>query len=248
MNRIARLLGAAALGLPLAALAGPADYVYTPTVEYGEREIDLKAGTRKFTDDAVRESATSLGLGLGATEWWFTEAYLKYAKATGGRTRYDAFEWENKFQLTEPNQYFVTVGLITEVEIPRERKEEGYEFKIGPLFEGDAGPVRWNANLLFERSFRGSHEEPHKTGMGYQLQARLPVRQGLEAGLQAFGEMGEWNHWEAGSHQHHVLGPAVFGKVKLGGREAIRYNAAALFGATKVSADNGVRLQVEYEF
>ena len=28
------------------AFAGPADYVYTPTVEYGEREIDFKFGSQ----------------------------------------------------------------------------------------------------------------------------------------------------------------------------------------------------------
>ena len=111
MSRISRLLGAVALGLPFIAAAGPADYIYSPTVEYGEREIDLKAGTAKYGD--FRESAASLGFGYGATTWWFTEAYVKYEKETGGKTRYDAFEWENKFQLTEPNEYWATLGLIT---------------------------------------------------------------------------------------------------------------------------------------
>ena len=36
---------AAALLLPRMAAAGPADYVHTPTVEYGEREIDFKIGS-----------------------------------------------------------------------------------------------------------------------------------------------------------------------------------------------------------
>lgn len=30
------------------ALAGPADYVYTPTVEYGEQEIDVKYGAAEI--------------------------------------------------------------------------------------------------------------------------------------------------------------------------------------------------------
>ena len=247
MLRLARLLGAVALGLPIVALAGPSDYVYEPAVEYGEREIDFKAGTAKLRGDEGRESAASLGFGYGATPWWFTEAYLKYHHEPGSRSQYDAFEWENKFQLTEHNQYFVDVGLITEFEIPRH--EEGYELKVGPLFQGDAGPIRWNANLLFERVFRGSPDEAHPTEIGYQLQAKYSFSRAFEAGVQAFGEMGEWNHWEASREQSHRVGPAVFGKVRLGeGREAIRYNAAWLHGVTDGSPKDTVRLQVEYEF
>ena len=58
------------------ALAGPADYVYTPNVEYGEREIDFKIGTAKSSGQD-RDSAASLGFGYGVTERWFTEFYAK---------------------------------------------------------------------------------------------------------------------------------------------------------------------------
>jgi len=250
MRNFSRLVAAAALGLPAISLAGPADYVYYPSVEYGEREIDFKMGTAKAKDSegGERESAASLGLGYGVTPWWFTEAYLKYEKNPGERTRYDAFEWENKFQITEPNQYFVDMGLITEIEIPRARREEGYEFKIGPLFQFDTGAIRWNANLLFERVFRSHEEGSHPTEMGYQLQARYTLNPAMEVGVQAFGEMGKWNNWESRDDQNHRIGPAIFGKVKLEGREAIRYNAALLFGETKASPHQTFRLQAEYEF
>ena len=246
MKKTVRLLAAAALGLPFAALAGPSDYVYTPAVEYGEREIDFKMGTWKPRDEP-RESAASLGFGYGATPWWFTEVYVKYEKESGRRTRYDAFEWENRFQLTEPNQYAVDLGLVTEIEVPRER-EEGYELKVGALLQGDAGPIRWNANLLFERVVRARDGERHPTEIGYQLQAKYALGERLEVGAQAFGEMGEWNHWEPAREQSHRVGPAVFGKVKLGGREAIKYNAAWLIAASHGAPRDGLRVQVEYEF
>ena len=50
------------------ALAGPADYVYTPTVEFGEREIDFKMGSASYADGTHRTD-TSLGYGYGATEY-----------------------------------------------------------------------------------------------------------------------------------------------------------------------------------
>ena len=246
MKSIVRLLAAAALGLPAVSFAGPGDYVITPNVEYGEREIDMKYGTEKFKDDNVRESAGSIGFGYGLKPWWFTEAYLKYEKEGSDKTRYDAFEWENKFQLTEHNQYPVDLGFVVEVEIPRERHEEGYELKFGPLFQADTGPLRWNANLLFERHYRG--EEHSDMEMGYQLQSRYDFSGDFGAGVQAFGEMGKWNHWAPKSEQEHLVGPAIFGRVKLGGRDQIRYNAAYLFKASDGAPDNRFRLQVEYEF
>jgi len=89
MFRPIRLLMISSAWLPFCAFAGPADYVYYPSVEYGEREIDFKAGSSKLADDAGRFSAASLGFGLGATPYWFTEVYLKYQKEPGERNRSD---------------------------------------------------------------------------------------------------------------------------------------------------------------
>jgi len=153
MQKQFRLLAAVTLGLPAFALAGPSDYVRVPAVEYGEREIDIKYGTEKMKDSegGERESAGSLGFGYGATPWWFTEAYVKYEKEGSSKTKYDAFEWENKFQLTETNKYFADVGFFVELEVPKERHEEGYEIAFGPLFQFDTGPLRWNLNPVFEK-------------------------------------------------------------------------------------------------
>ena len=248
MRSIVRLATAAALGLPFACIAGPSDYVHVPSVEYGEREIDFKAGTWKLKDEPVRESAASLGFGYGVTQWWFTEAYLKYESSTGRGAHYDAFEWENLFQLTEHNQYPVDIGLFTEIEIPRERREEGYEVAVGLLVQGDAGPVRWNANVILEKVVRGNADVDHRTQLGYQLQARYPIRENFDIGAQAFGELGPLGNLSPSSEQVHRVGPAIFGKVKLGGREAIKYNAAWLFSASSAAPKNGLRVQAEYEF
>jgi hypothetical protein len=119
---------------------------------------------------------------------------------------------------------------------------------MGPLLQWETDAIQWNANLLFERVFRGHADEPRVTEVGYQFQARYGWRPELDFGVQAFGEMGKWNHWEPSSEQKHTIGPAIFGKVKLAGREAIKYDAAWLLGASKAAPDNAVRVRVEYEF
>lgn len=244
MHHYAPLLVAGALLTPLSSLAGPADYVYTPSVEYGEREIDFKLGSAS-KDGVPRESAASIGYGIGATEWWFTEVYLKYKRADNTHTKYDAIEWENKFQLTESGKFPVDIGFLVEIERPRDHAE-GWELKWGPLFQTDFGKVQLNGNLIFERKYRA--EELTHTGFLYQWQAKYRWLPQLEFGAQGFGALGRWDHWDNSPQQSHRAGPAVFGKLPLGTKQAIKYNAAWLIGTSKAAPDHTLRMQIEYEF
>lgn len=224
-----------------AALAGPADYMYLPAVEYGEKEIDFKFGTQKLPS-GERNHVASLGLGYGVTEYWFTEVYFK--RELEGSSGLSLAEWENKFQLTETGEYPVDLGLVVELEAPI-NKSEAYELKLAPLMQTEFGKVQLNGNLTFERKFgHGSHV----TEMGYQWQAKYRWQQVFEFGLQGFGGMGKWNDWEDYDKQEHRLGPAIFGKFDLGTKQAIKYNAALLFGVSDAAADHTFRMQVEYEF
>ena len=244
MKSYAPLLVAGALFSPLHALAEPADYVYTPAVEYGEKEIDFKAGSARKGDDP-RESAASIGYGYGAREWWFTEFYLKYKRENNQGTQADAVEWENKFQLTETGKYPVDVGFIVEIERPRDHAE-GWEVRSGPLFQTDFGKIQLNANALFKRNYQA--EGLSETQFLYQWQAKYRWRPQFEFGLQGFDEVGKWDQWATEGERSHRAGPAVFGMLPLGGRQKIRYNAAWLLGASPTAPDHTFRMQVEYEY
>lgn len=224
------------------AYAGPADYVYTPMVERGETELDFKFGTQ---DSDPRKTVGTLGLGYGVNDWWFTEAYLKYTKEGSDGLKYDAFEWENKFQLTETGKYPADVGFIAEVEIPHDR-DEGIELKVGPLFQTETGQWQFNANILFEKKFDAAVSS--STEIGYQWQVKYRWQPTFEYGLQGFGEMGKWNDWKASEDQSHKIGPAMFGKAHISEHTAIKYNAAWLFGISDSAPDNTFRMQIELEF
>ncbi|MDB5947349.1 MAG: hypothetical protein JWQ33_2375 [Ramlibacter sp.] len=236
---------AACITFATAAHASPADYVYSPTVEQGEKEIDFKFGSAKARD-GTRESATSIGFGYGVNAWWFTEAYAKANRASPGQWRFDAVEWENKFQLTETGKYPVDLGLIVEMERPQDRSE-GWELRFGPLFQAELTPsVVGNVNLLFGRQYRS--ETPSPMSMEYQWQLRYRWKPEFEVGAQGFGALGPWRDWSPSSEQEHKAGPAIFGKFKLAGRQAIRYNAAWLIGTNSNTPRNTLRLQTEFEF
>lgn len=239
----------AALALSILALlrpaaAGPSDYVATPIVEEGEREIDFKAGTRKLRDGS-RESAWSLGVGYGVNSWWFTELYAKWHHEPGARSGFDAWEWENKFQLTETGKYPVDLGLLLEIERPKDRNE-GYEYVWGPLLQTEFGLWQANLNLLIEKHIRTA--QPSKAELGYQWQAKYRWTPALEAGVQGFGSVGTWNDWAPMREQVHVAGPALFGRIKAGERQTVKYNAGLLFGMGHGAPRHTLRLQAEYEF
>ena len=239
----------AALALFLAAYAAPAAAdpaadVIGPIVEEGEREIDLKAGTRKLRDGS-RESAWSIAFGYGATSWWFTELYAKWHHEPGEKSVFDAWEWENRFQLTETGRYPVDVGLLIEIERPKDRSE-GYEYRWGPLLQSEFGRWQGNLNLLLEKHIRSA--EAAKAELGYEWQLKYRWQPALEAGLQGFGTLGPWNDWLPSSAQSHIVGPALFGRVKAGDHQTIKYNAALLFGLNDTSPKHTLRVQAEYEF
>ena len=230
---------------PVPVLAGTSDYVYTPIVEEGEREIDFKAGSARMKD-GTRESKNSIGFGWGVTNRWFTELYAIWHKEPGIPYSFDAWEWENKVQLTETGKYPVDVGFILEIERPRDRSE-GYEYRWGPLLQADiSSDVQANLNLLVEKHIRTA--TPARAELGYQWQVVYRWRPQLEWGAQGFGTVGPWDHWAASADQSHVAGPALFGKVRVGQKQVIKYNAGLLFGLNEGAPRNTLRLQAEYEF
>ncbi len=237
-------LAAALLLAPLSAVAGPADYVHTPNVDYGEREIDFNLGSSRKGADPSQAAAT-IGVGYGVSEWWFTEVNLKYKRENNDPAKFDAVEWENKFQLTETGKYPVDVGFLIEVERPRIHAE-GWEVTWGPLFQTDFGRLQLNANLLFQRSHRA--ETPGDTNLLYQWQAKYRWLPQFEFGFQGFAEMGPWNHWAPANERAHSAGPAVFGKLPVTEHQSIKYNAAWLLATSSAARDHTVRLQLEYEF
>ena len=122
-------------------------------MKYAEKEIEFRAGTAE--DGAGnRESATSLGLGWGATPHWWTELYGKWRRLPDRSTQFNAYEWENNFQLPETGRNAIDFGLITEIETTGQPTDPN-EFKIGPLFQTESGRMRYNCNILLERTFGG---------------------------------------------------------------------------------------------
>lgn len=243
LNGVARqLLKAALLVVLPGAYAGPADYVDTPGIVRGEREFGVKYGA---ASNAMQ--ATGVGMGYGVTDYWFTELNLKRERI--GNSAATLLEWENKFLFTEMGEYPLDMGLLVETEAPLSGRAP-WELRLGPMLQMEKGKFQWNGNVLFERAFGMADENgvPFSTNLAYQWQMKYRWQETLEFGLQGMGELGKWDNWSAHAAQNHRVGPAVFGKFSLGNRQAIKYNAAWLTGASAAAPNHTFRMQVEYEF
>ncbi len=229
------------------ARANPADYIFMPLVEQGEREVDFKYGASSTSPNNPGAEGASIGLGYGAGEHWFTEVYVK--RERNGNQKVNLSEWENKFQLTEAGEYFVDVGYIVELEAPLSTNA-GWEINTGPLFQKDFSKIQLNLNLLFQHAYRQPDDfaSPNVTNLGYQWQTKYRWMPTLEYGLQGIGGMGKWDNWSTQSSQSHMAGPAVMGRALLGGRNVVQYNAGWLLGLSRTAPHNTFRVQAEYEF
>ncbi|HEX7776488.1 MAG TPA: FTR1 family protein, partial [Parvibaculum sp.] len=145
--------------------------VYSPYVEQGEAEVEYQ-GYRTFDSDSSKdnEQKHSVSLGYGVTSFWATEFYGVWKQDAGGDMKFDATEWENRFQLTDQGEYWADLGLLVEYEHVRDRQNDADEFALGPLIAKDIGQTTTTANLIFERQL-GAHGDSG-VGFTYRLQER----------------------------------------------------------------------------
>lgn len=221
-----------------------ASTVQTLEFKQGERELDVKIGTLKQRRED-RASEAAIGISYAATSYWYTKLSVEYGREEGNGTQFDALEWQNRFRLTDPGRFPLDIGWLAELEWAKDRRD-GYQVRFGPLFQKEIGAVQLNLNLFFARRFQDEANRP--TDLVYQWQAKYDWKDNLQFGLQGFGELGEWDDWAPRSEQSHRMGPALFGKIDLGDRQALEYNAALLADLSASTRSNGFRMQVKYGF
>jgi hypothetical protein len=62
------------------------------------------------------------------------------------------------------------------------------------------------------------------------------------------GCVAAWNDWAPPKEQSHIAGLALFGRLKAGERQAIKYNAALLLGLNSTSSKHTLRVLADYVF
>ena len=225
------------------ALADPGYYVVTAYDNEGQRTLDL----RYWTVKTPGEPATlwpEVGFGYGVTSRWYTELFASFIGTMDTAMKLSSWNWQNEVLLTQ-GQYPFDLAIHASL-IKAAESYDGYALEIGPVFQTDIGRTQLNANLFFERSYQTS--EPSPTQLKYQWQIKHRWHPALQFGLQGFGELGQWDHWAPRDRQSHRAGPAIFGSVPIGGKQALLYQAAILKGQTYGSNGTMFSARVQYAF
>jgi hypothetical protein len=231
-------------GIPVALVCGflfnaaPAravepDTIYSPRVEQGEWELEYKG--RYFYDpdsDLHRQSQNKFALGYGATSYWWTELYAEYEHSPDSGGGWSAFEWENRFQFTEPGQYWLDVGALIELE--RAHPGTGKEARIGLLLEKDIDETTLTLNWLVNRTF--ADQESSGWEQIYRMQWAWRYRAEFKPLLQ----------WQSDEHSAYA-GPGIAGQLKIAGQR-FEYRLVWLRRISGDIPQNAGQVQLEYEF
>lgn len=231
-----------AFGTALALLSKPVNAsppkVYSPIVEKGELEIENRG-----IFDADKKTDFLYEIGYGFTENFFGSIFVESEKEPGALYKTEAVTLESIIQLTEQGQYFVDVGLLLEYKFATQGDEpDKFEGKL--LLERTTGRFVHTANLIFENE-TGLNAAPG-TFFEVYWQTRYLLSPGFQVGFQALSEFGQIGNFGPLSTQEHRVGPAVFGKIRLGKKSFIAYEAGYLVGVTAASP-NAFRWLVEFE-
>ena len=220
--------------------------VYSPTVEQGETEIELRGHTT-FDDRPQKDDQQKyiIEIGYGFTDYWFSSVFGEFEKGQDGEMEYEATAWENIFQLTEQGEHWVDVGLYLEYEYAHESyNNDKAEIKF--LFEKASGSWLHTFNIIFERQL--GNNAPGVTEQGYAWRTARLVSKGFEPALEIYGntgELGKPNHRE---DQDHRAGPVIRGIFNVGNRDKLAYEVGYLFGLTDAAPDGTLKFSLEYEF
>lgn len=245
MNRyfFAALAGLLGICGSAPALADPGYYVVTAYDNAGKRVVDFRYWTVKMPG-RPETVWPEIGLGYGVNSRWYTELLASYVGSSQMPYKLSTLNWQNEILLTQgewPFDLALHAQLIRNHDVVNTTTLEA-----GPVFQADVGRWQLNANAFFDRGVGGA--EPRTAELKYQWQAKYRTRDGLNFGLQGFGELGPWRDWLPSKEQSHRVGPAIEATLPAGGAATLLLQGAFLSGKTYGRQGHMLSLRAAYAF
>lgn len=236
----------AAVILVAGVVASPTDgvatkKVYSPNVSYRELEVEARGNYDVDSQEVMDgKQKQKYAVGYGIAERWFTELYGEIEKSPGSDFEFTSLEWENRFQLFEPGEKWLDVGLYAAYELSL---EDGHPDKLETkvLLQKEQGRLLHVTNLILEQQLGSDATEATEAGLAWSSRYRL--RRTFEPGVELHSDFGELNDIGPYGDQKHRLGPVMYGKL---GR--LKYDVGYLFGISNAAPNGMLKWIVEYEF
>jgi hypothetical protein len=223
---------------------GLANKVYDPYVRNGVTEFETRAG-RLNRGELASESAAVVEVEHGFGDRLSLGLVAEFEHHAGEESKLDSVGLESIVYLGQIPKLGVDVGGYLEYE-QRIHAESGVlEGKL--LLARQFGPVRTLVNLIADRALTDKPGED-VTAFGYAAEATVEALPRLQAGVQAFGDLGT-NH-SFGGLQSHYIGPVVnweFHPQGLPGELELETAYLLPAGAARHETDSQVRVMLAYE-
>ena len=257
--------------------------ISSPKVEKGELEVEthgsVQSGFPAADDDEAEKNVrfgTEVEVGYGITDFWKAELGFSFQKPEDGGLEASSIELENTFQLATIERWNATIGLLASVSLGIGGADEPNAFEFGPLIQfGDEKTGSLILNGIFEKTFGDNREDG--VGFEYAAQVKVPVREKVALGIEAFGEIEDIGNAPSFNETELRIGPMLYlsfgdkdddddkphhkkkGKrgddddddkgLKAGAKEPeIEVGAGVLFGATDATPDVTFKWDVEVSF
>jgi hypothetical protein len=230
------LAAAGSLALALPVFAGPVNNVFSPIVEKGEVEVELR-GVNERDNGKTEEQVTKFDVGYGITSRWFSEIEFEWEKEAGGDRELEEIAVENIFQLTEQGQYFADFGLF--LGYADKRTEDAHEWKLGPIVQMNVGQWTATGNFFFARESgddvaKSEWENSNALNIKYRFNS-------VEPGIEYYeGDVGD-------GVVERFIGPSVYGLNRIG-KTKLKWQLAYVFGINDDTPDSALRWKLEFEF
>lgn len=226
------------------AVAAPAQAftVKKPYVEEGMAEIELKNRfdfDDRRSEDGFRQHVVAAGYGL--TSWWSAEIEAEWEKDPNDGYHYEATEFENVFQLTQPGEYWLDAGLEAKY-VFKHQGSESDKIRLYALLAKQTTRFTHVANIGVEQETTNNYNQNPKADAKWMTQYNWKPM--LNPGLEYYGEYGEWFDPSDYDAQKHRIGPVFYGKLGHG----VKYEMGWLFGLSRATEDHAVKFNIEYEF
>ncbi|MEJ2361073.1 MAG: hypothetical protein P8Z75_06545 [Gammaproteobacteria bacterium] len=220
--------------------------VYSPTVEPGEFELEVR-GDNTFDNDPAKNAQPEYRLeaGYGIAPRWFTTLGTTYARNTAGTLESEEIYWENIIQLTAQGEHWLDAGLYLEYAAPQDNGEpDELEGKV--LLEKSVGRYLNTVNLIFVRHV--GRDADNATEFEYAWRTSYYHSKAIQPGIELYGAMGELGHVLPASEQDHRAGPVLSGLLGRSDEGKWRYELGYLFGLSDAAPSGTLKFGLEYEF
>ncbi len=216
------------------------DKIYSPHVVKGEAELEY-FGTRTLDNNSSKNNAQAheFSVGYGVTDWWQPEFYGVFEKEPEDSAKLIGFEFENRFQLTEPGEYWVDPGLLAAYTFGIHGEPNELEIKI--LLEKQTGKFLHRVNAGFDEEIGHGAEGGAVPVAAWSTRYRYNLH--FEPGFEIQSDFGHRENFRHFDEQEHYVGPALYGQVV----PNLKYEAAYLFGISNETSSGAARLLLEYE-